>query len=207
MRAKLIIEFIGTFFLVLTIGLSANPIAIGAVLVAMVYLGGYISGAHYNPAITLAVWMRRKISARDAGWYVLVQLVAAIVAAAVYFVISGKVMVVTPGPGVTFGRALLAEIIFTLALVSVVLHTAISNKAKGNNYYGLAIGFTLLVGAFSVGSISGGAFNPAVGLGPALFDFSSLSSHASNLGLYLVGPLAGGALAAIVFGLTVDDKA
>jgi aquaporin Z len=182
---KYVIEFIGTFFLVLTIGLSANPLAIGAVLAAMVYMGGYISGAHYNPAITLAIWMRRKIDGLEAIKYVVVQLVAALVAAATYLTIKGHDMVVAPGAGVSFSTALLCEIIFTFALVSVVLHTAVSSKTKGNPYFGLAIGFTLLVGAYSVGSISGGAFNPAVGIGPNLFGWNSGSL--SNIALYLVG--------------------
>lgn len=204
---KYIIEFIGTFFLVLTVGLSGNPLAIGSVLAVMVYMGGYISGAHYNPAITLGVWMRRKISGREAAWYVVVQLIAALVAAATYFAIKGNDMAVAPGVGVSFSVALLCELIFTFALVSVVLHTAVSDEVKGNGYYGLAIGFTVLAGAYSVGHISGGAFNPAVGLGPNLFAWSSLHTHLSNLWLYSIGPLAGGTLAAIIYGVTADSKA
>lgn len=204
---KYAVEFIGTFFLVLTIGLSGNPVAIGAVLAALVYMGGYISGAHYNPAITLAIWMRRKMSGTEAIYYVVTQMVAAMAAAGVYYALKGSVMLVAPGVGVNFWVALLAEIIFTFLLVSVVLHTAVSAKAKNNDYYGLAIGFALLVGAFSVGPISGGAFNPAVGLGPNLVDFSSISNHWVNLGLYLVGPLVGGAIAALAFGFVTGEKA
>ncbi|HSW79177.1 MAG TPA: aquaporin [Candidatus Saccharimonadales bacterium] len=199
---KYIIEFIGTFFLVLTIGLSANPIAIGVVLAALVYMGGYISGAHYNPAVTLAIWMQKKIKPNEAGVYVVVQLIAAIAAAMVYQVIHGDKMIVAPGFRYSFGAALVAEIVFTFALVSVVLHTAVSKKTAGNNYYGIAIGFILMAGAFSVGTISGGAFNPAVGLGPNIYNFGFLSQHWSNLALYLIGPLLGGFLASYIFGLT-----
>ena len=204
---KYIIEFIGTLFLVLTIGLSANPLAIAAVLAAMVYLGGYISGAHYNPAVTLAVWMRRKISGRQAVWYVFTQLIAAIAAAAIYSSLKGGTMVVTPAAGVSFKAALLAELIFSFALVSVVLHTAVNTKTKGNDYYGLAIGLVVLAGAYSVGPISGAAFNPAVGLGPTLYSWHSIANPWSNVLLYLTGPPLGGLLAAIIFGVVVKDKA
>jgi aquaporin Z len=203
---KYIIEFIGTFFLVLTVGLSANPIAIGVVLAAMVYMGGYISGAHYNPAVTFGIWIQKKLALSVAGIYILVQLLAAIAGSAIYQVIHGGKMVVSPGSKYSFGAALVAEIVFTFALVTVVLHTAVSNKTKGNNYYGIAIGFVLMAAAFSVGTISGGAFNPAVGLGPNLYNLSYLNDHWSNLLLYLVGPMLGGALASLVFTQTQEAK-
>ncbi len=202
---KYVIEFIGTFFLVLTIGLTGNPIAIGVVLAAMVYMGGYISGAHYNPAITLGVLIQKKIKAIEAGKYMLIQLMAAVIAAAVYQSIHGGKMAVGPGAGVDFSAALLTELIFTFALVSVVLHTAVSKKTEGNNYYGIAIGFILMAAAFAGGPISGGAFNPAVGLGPDIYNWSYLANHISNVWLYLLGPLAGGALASYVFSLTTEN--
>lgn len=203
---KYIIEFIGTFFLVLTVGLTGNPLAIGAVLVAMVYMGGYISGGHYNPAVTLGVWLQRKISPTQAGWYMGVQLLGALVAAGAYQVVQGNKMAVQPADNAGMGAAMLIEFIFTFALVSVVLHTAVNNKTKGNDYYGLAIGFILMVGAFAGGHISGGAFNPAVGLGPNLYDISTLSAHWSEVWLYLVGPFAGGALASLLFTSTALKK-
>lgn len=203
---RYIIEFIGTFFLVLTVALTGNPIAIGAVLATMVYMGGYISGAHYNPAVTLALLFQKKISGRDAGVYMLVQLLAGIVAAATFNLVEGHRFVVKPGADTDFGVALLLEIIFTFALVSVVLHTAASAKTKGNDYYGLAIGAVLLVAAFAAGPLSGGAFNPAVGLGPDLFNWGWLSDNFSNFWLYLVGPLAGGVLASVVFSLTTAQE-
>lgn len=196
---KYIIEFIGTFFLVLTVGLTGNPIAIGGVLGAMVYMGGYISGAHYNPAVTLGVLIQKQIKAKQALIYMAIQLVAAIAAAGVYQAVHGGKIAVNPGNDVGFGAALIVEAIFTFALVSVVLHTAVSKKTANNDYYGLAIGTVLMVAAFAGGGISGGAFNPAVGLGPNLYDLGSLSDHLSNLWLYLVGPLAGGLIASLVF--------
>ena len=202
---KYIIEFIGTFFLVLTVGLTAgNALAIGAILATMVYMGGYISGGHYNPAVTLGVLMQKKIKLNEAGIYMIVQLIAALAAAGMYQAMHGGKMAVTPGAGVSFGAALLVEAVFTFALVSVVLHTAVSKKTKDNQYYGLAIGFVLLAAVFAGGSISGGAFNPAVGLGPNLYNLSALSSHVSNIWLYLIGPFAGGIIASLVFGITQD---
>jgi aquaporin Z len=194
---KYLVEFIGTFFLVLTIGLSQNALAIGAVLAAMVYMGGYISGAHYNPAVTLAVWLRTKMETTEALMYMWYQLLGAVGAALVYWLIKGSSFTVRPGDGVSFGVALLAEALFTFALASVVLHTAVTAKTKGNDYYGLAIGLTVLAGAVSVGAISGGAFNPAVGVGPILVDVSNWSTNFPNLILYLLGPGLGAALAAL----------
>ncbi|MBX4201689.1 aquaporin [Candidatus Saccharibacteria bacterium] len=204
---KYIIEFIGTFFLVLTIGLSGgNALAIGAVLAAMVYMGGYISGAHYNPAVTLAILIQKKIRRNEAAIYMLVQLAAAIIAAGVYQAVHGGKMVVGPGANVGWGAALLVEIIFTFALVSVVLHTAVSKKTSGNSYYGLAIGFVLVAAVFAGGAISGGAYNPAVGLGPNLYDLGSLSDNVANTWLYLIGPFVGGLLATLVFTATTTEK-
>jgi aquaporin Z len=201
--AKYVIEFIGTFFLVLTIGLtSGNAIAIGAVLAAMVYMGGYISGGHYNPAVTLGVLMQKKIGLQQALIYMLVQLGAAIIAAAAIQAVSGSKLVVAPGDGVGFGAAFLTEILFTFALVSVVLHVAVAKKTQDNNFFGIAIGFVLMAAVYSGGSVSGGAFNPAVGLGPNLYDWSAISSHISSFWLYLIGPLVGGALASYLFGVT-----
>jgi aquaporin Z len=200
-----IIEFIGTFFLVLTIGLSGgNALAIGGILAAMVYMGGYISGGHYNPAVTLGILLQKKILRREAGIYMLVQLAAAIFAAGVFQAVQGGKLIVGPSSSASFVAALLVEIIFTFALVSVVLHTAVSKKAKDNNYYGLAIGFVLMAGVYAGGHISGGAYNPAVGLGPNLYDLGSLSDHVSNTWLYLIGPFAGGLLASLVFDSTAE---
>lgn len=201
---KYIVEFIGTFFLVLTIGLSQNPLAIGAVLAAMVYLGGYISGAHYNPAVTLAVWARGKMLQSEAIRYMLWQLAGALVAALIYQLLKGSTFTVHPGDGVAFGTALLAEIVFTFALASVVLHSAVSRQTQGNDYFGLAIGLVVMAGAYSVGAISGGAFNPAVGVGPIIYDLPNLGGHISNLLLYILGPAAGAYLAAVTHRYLTD---
>ncbi|MEN9407217.1 MAG: hypothetical protein RLZZ455_433 [Candidatus Parcubacteria bacterium] len=204
---KYAIEAIGTFFLVLTIGLSANPLAIGFILMVMVYMGGYISGGHYNPAVTLAVWMQKKIAQRDALLYMFFQLLGAVTASLVFFLVKQETLLVQPGNLVAFNEAILLEILFTFALCSVVLHTAVSNRNTPNQFYGLAIGSTVLVGAYSVGSISGGAFNPAVGVGPALVAMIAGPISVSNLLLYLLGPFIGAVLASLVFtSVTKSEK-
>lgn len=204
---KYIIEGIGAFFLVLTIGFSANPLAIGFILAAMVYMGGHISGGHYNPAVTLAVWIQKKIDQKDAMMYMLFQLIGAVAASLVYLLIRQEPLVIQPGEIVTFNEAMLMEVLFTFALCSVVLHTAVAKKNTPNQFYGLAIGATVLAGAYSVGPLSGGAFNPAVGIGPALVGMISGPLNFSNVLLYLLGPFIGGVLASLVFtSVTKSEK-
>jgi glycerol uptake facilitator-like aquaporin len=196
---RYIVEFIGTFFLVLTVALTGNPIAIGAVLVALVYMGGYISGAHYNPAVTLALWVNKKITSERATYYIVIQMLAGIVASGVYFFIQNKMFLPELGQGVSGISALSIEVLFTFLLASVVLHTAATEKTKGNQYFGLAIGLTVLAGAFAGGPISGGAFNPAVGISPLLFDITHIQDHMINVVIYLIGPIVGGMLAGLVY--------
>ena len=201
---KYIAEFIGTFFLVLTIGCTGigasagviAPLAIGAALMVMVFAGGHISGAHYNPAVTLGVLIRGKLKAADVIPYWIAQCVAAAVAAIVVSKILRAGVAVTPiAP--KLGPALLAEFLFTFALVYVVLNAATAEGTSGNSFYGLAIGMTVMTGAFAVGDISGGAFNPAVAIGISILGISTWN----NIWIYLVADLAAGVAAAIVFNL------
>lgn len=204
MRAYLT-ELIGTFFLVFTVCLTVAqgtpfaPLAIGASLMIMVYMGGHISGGHYNPAVTLAAVMRGALPSSQLGGYWASQLLGGVLAAYVACTITGVEISPAPGEGVTTLSALLVEVLFTFALCLVVLNVATAKKTEGNSYYGLAIGFTIVVAAFAGGGISGGAFNPAVGTGTILIDAISGDGVWSNLWLYWVGPLAGGVLAAVVF--------
>ena len=201
-------EFIGTFFLVLTIGLTVlgespmAPLAIGASLMVMVYMGGHVSGGHYNPAVSLAVLLRGKMaSTGEFVGYVVSQCLGAVAAALAVMAILGQTFAPAPGASASTGGALLVELLYTFALALVVLNSAASAKTHGNSFYGLAIGFTVVVGAFAGGPVSGGAFNPAVGIGPILVHALAGEGGFGDLWLYLVGPLLGGALAAVVFGL------
>jgi len=201
-------EFIGTFFLVLTIGLTVipelplAPLAIGASLMIMVYMGGHVSGAHYNPAVSFAVFLRGKMaSAGELVGYWVSQVLGAVAAALVVRALLGQTFAPAPGAGVAVTSALLVEFLFTFALALVVLNAAVSARTHGNSFYGLAIGFTVTVGAFAGGGISGGAFNPAVGIGPILVQSMLGDGSLGNLWIYLVGPLLGGTVAVAVFGL------
>lgn len=200
-------EFIGTFFLVLTVGLTVlaqspfAPLAIGASLMIMVYMGGHISGGHYNPAVSLSATLRGALPTGQYVPYVLAQIAGAIAASLIVYVITGRTFAPAPSADATTLGALLVEILYTFALCLVVLNTAVSKKTQGNSYYGLAIGFTVVVAAFAGGGISGGAFNPAVGVGPIIVNAALGDGGLGALWLYIVGPLAGGALAAAVFGM------
>jgi aquaporin Z len=195
---KLVVEFIGTFFLVFTVCQAVRyagavaPLAIGAALMVMVYAGGHISGAHYNPAVSTAVLVRGKLLSSEWGPYVAAQVIGALVAAALARVVAGGGHTVAM-PGV--GRQLLAELLFTFALGYVVLNVATARGTEGNSFYGLAIGFTVAAGAFAVGAVSGGAFNPAVAIGAMVYGILPWS----HIWIYLVANFLGGALAGVVF--------
>src|SRR5918998_126321 len=162
-------EFIGTFFLVMTVGLTVlggtplAPLAIGSALMVMVYMGGHVSGGHYNPAVSLAVLLRGKMaSGGEFLGYVASQCAGAVVAALAVYGILGRGFAPAPAASATVPGALLVEMLYTFALALVVLNSAASAKTHGNSFYGIAIGFTIVVAAFAGGPISGGAFNPAV---------------------------------------------
>jgi aquaporin Z len=203
---KYLVEFIGTFFLVFTVGMSVRsgaplaPLAIGASLMVMIFAGGHVSGGHFNPAVSLAVFIRGKLEAKDFIPYWVAQLLAGVVAALIVtFLFAGK----PPGGPALHGTApsVIVEFLFTFALAWVVLNTATHKATAGNSFYGLAIGMTVMTGAVAVGGVSGGAFNPAVGLGVFTMGLES----AKQLGIYVVADLAGAAVAALAF-LTVNGR-
>jgi aquaporin Z len=199
---KYLTEFVGTFFLMLTIGstvLPPNdagpmaPLAIGAALMAMVSAGGHVSGAHYNPAVTLAVFLRGKAIASDLVGYLVAQVAGAAAAAIAVGFFKGF-------PAATALQidplsALLGEFFFTFALCTVVLNVATAKGTSGNSFYGLAIGFIVLAGAYAMGPISGAAFNPAVVFGGTLLGLFA----AGNTWVYLVANFAAASAAAAFF--------
>ena len=206
---KYLVELIGTFILVATVGFTVlepgasalAPLAIGSALMIMVYAGGHVSGGHYNPAVTLAVWLRGRCPASDVPGYMIAQVAGGLMAAFLVMLMKDTSKVVASNPDVV--RAVLAELLFTFALCYVVLNVATAKATEGNSYFGLAIGFTVVVGAFAVGGISGGAFNPAVAVGITAMGLSKLA----NIWIFLVGNFVGGALAALVFKFVhPDDK-
>ena len=164
---KLVVEFIGMFMFVFTVGMATNkagagalaPLAIGSALMVMVFAGGHISGGHFNPAVSTAVFLRGRMKSNEYGAYMVTQFIAAVLAGLTVRVVGGH----EPHASVAgAGRMLIAEFLFTFALAWVVLNVATAKGTEGNSFYGLAIGFTVVTGAFAVGGISGGAFNPAI---------------------------------------------
>lgn len=199
---KFLAEFVGTFFLVLTVGIAVvkmsalAPLAIGGVLTVMVYAAGHVSGAHFNPAVTLAALVRGAISRVDAAGYVIAQAAAGVLAAlAVGWITHPAAISTLTLSGRAIGVALLAECLFTFALAYVVLNVATSQDHPNNSFYGLAIGGTVMAGAATVGGISGGVFNPAVALGGAVLGLFAWSS----IWVYLVAALVGGSAAGALF--------
>ncbi|HEV2136735.1 MAG TPA: aquaporin [Terracidiphilus sp.] len=207
---KYVMELIGTFFLVFTIGMSVlaggngviPPLAIGSILMVMIYAGGHISGGHYNPAVTLGVWIRGKLENKDVLPYMLFQIVGAGMAA---LVVLYLMPVAQPQPrNLALVPELIAEFLFTFALVFVVLNSATSKDNSGNSFYGLAIGFTVMAGAFAVGGVASAAFNPAVAVGISVMGMSVWS----KIWVYLVANLLGGAVAGWAFrGLAPEAEA
>ena len=200
LQRKLTVEFVGMFIFMFTVGMATNkagagtlaPLAIGSVLMVMVFAGGHVSGGHFNPAVSAAVLLRRRMLANEFVAYVLTQFVAVILAGLLVRYVGGR----EPHAVVaSSAKMLIVEFIFTFALAWVVLHVATSRGTEGNSFYGLAIGFTVLTGALAVGGISGGAFNPAIAVGAmvtGLFEWS-------NIWIYLVADFVGAAAAAFAF--------
>jgi aquaporin Z len=201
---KYIYEFIGTFFLVFTLGMTAlepnssgllAPLAIGASLVVMIFAGGHVSGGHYNPAVSFSVFLKGRLSGKDLVRYWVAQLLAGFIAALLTGFLKDLPSTTMMDQDVI--KAFIAEFIFTFALCFVVLNVAIAKETEGNSFFGLAIGFTVMIGAYAVGSISGGAFNPAVALGITMMNISPWT----NIWVFLAANLLGAAAAAGIFGL------
>jgi aquaporin Z len=183
-------------------GEALAPLAIGCALMVMVYMGGHVSGAHYNPAVSLAVFLRGKMAVPDLVFYIVAQLLGALAAcAAGYFALNGGTTPIRPAANVEPIRAVAIEALFTFALALVVLNVTTSKHTTGNSYFGMAIGFTIVVAAFAGGPISGGAFNPAVGTGLTVTHALWSNGGWNDLWIYWVGPLLGGLVAALVFAI------
>ena len=216
MLPKLSAEFLGTFWLVLGgcgsailagafpalgIGFAGVSLAFGLTVLTGAYALGPISGGHFNPAVTLAVFIRGRCDAKDVLPYWIAQVAAAVAAAFVAMFLVGKSG--TPMDLANIPQAFVAEFLFTFALAYVVLNCATAKGTLDNSFYGLAIGFTVMVGAFSVGAISGGAFNPAVAVGIAFMKLVSFS----QVWIPIVADLVGAFVAAISFKIiNPDDK-
>ena len=201
---KYITEIIGTFFLVLIIGLTGNPIAIGLGLAVLVYMGAHISGAHYNPAVTLAMYINDQIDIKESGKYVASQLIGSVIA--VFTLVElGEDSFSVVSKTTEIQSFFVAEILFTFLLVFVILNVALNKDLKGNQFYGLAIGLTVTAGAFSVGDISGAVLNPAVSFGPSLMSFIDPQVIGNNVSssdffvYFLITGITGSVLASYLY--------
>eukprot|EP01104_Vermistella_antarctica_P000841 TRINITY_DN1093_c0_g1_i3.p1 TRINITY_DN1093_c0_g1~~TRINITY_DN1093_c0_g1_i3.p1 ORF type:complete len:234 (+),score=37.18 TRINITY_DN1093_c0_g1_i3:69-770(+) len=222
LKNPLVVECIGAFFLTLTAGLGGSA---GVVLGALVYYGGFISGAHFNPAVTLAFAVRKKYDVTKALGYVVVQFLGALLAGITAYFLTydgpSYLMIAPPGPAFTFQnglptsdtsvlnvcQALVAEMLFTFLLASVV--TSVTEVQGNNQFYGIAVGATLVGAGSAISSISGASLNPAVSTGLTLgyTVFHGNWFYAEWLWIYFVAPGAGGLLAGLVsdFYLSKDD--
>ena len=200
---KYIIEFLGTFFLVLIIGLSQNPVAIGLGLAVLVYMGAHISGAHYNPVVSLAMLINDQIELKEFSFYLASQLLGSVVATYFIVLLGNDFEVISNTNDIS--SFFIAEILFTFLLVFVILNVALSKNLKGNQFYGLAIGLTVTAGAFTVGDISGAVFNPAVSFGPSLFSFIDPQVVGANISssdffiYYLISGIIGSVIASYLY--------
>ena len=200
LERKLVVEFIGMFLFVFTVGMATNkagagalaPLAIGSILMVMVFAGGHVSGGHFNPAVSTAVFLRGRMAKDEFAAYVATQLIAAVLAGLLVRYVGGREAHAVVASS---GKMLVVEFLFTFALAWVVLHVATARGTDGNSFYGLAIGFTVVAGALAVGGISGGAFNPAIALGgmvTGLFEWS-------NIWIYWLAEFVGAGVAAFAF--------
>lgn len=208
---KYLMEGIGAFFLTLTFAMAAHtdaakgmaPLAIGSILTALVFAGGHISGAHYNPAVSLAVLMRRKLDRLDFPYYWLAQFVGAILAAFIAsFLLRCSGVSDIPMRANDAVCALVAEFLGAFILVLVSLSVSTTQSTLGNSYFGLAIGLAQFAGMFVLGPISGGYFNPAVVLGLSIAGMTAWS----DVWMYGIGALLGAAAAASVFRVLYGDQ-
>ena len=211
---KYIVEFIGTFFLVLTICMTSyskvsadlQPLAVGSMLMVLIYSMGYLSGAQFNPAISLAVYLRGRINIKEMGFYWIAQILGAVAAAMMTAVlISAKPpvgLIASTPQFFSMVPSLIAEVLGSFALTWVILTVATSKALDGNNFYGLAIGFTVTALMYTLGSVSGSAFNPVVAIASCIAHLSTWN----NLWIYMVGGLGGAVLATMAFKYISDDE-
>jgi aquaporin Z len=203
-------EFIGSFFLTFVVGVAALtgsvfvPLAAGATLMVMVYAGGHISGGHYNPAVTMAALVRGRIGINDAVGYWALQVIGGVAAGALARAVVNPATVKTLTlSGHSEWAAAVVEMLITFALCYVVLNVATSKDQPNNGFFGLAIGFTIAAGAFAVGGISGGVFNPQVAIGGATAGLFAWST----IWVYILVELGAGVAAGLAFrALNPSDK-
>lgn len=201
---KTLVEFVGSFLfyllIALIVGSGGAPAALGVGigLMAIIYAGGPISGAHFNPAVTFALLIAKKIEIQEAVQYWIAQIVAGVLAFCLGGWLTGQAGGIAPGSGFSSGQAFLVETLLTFGLVFVVFHAAVSKRATPG-MFGLAIGGYIIAAVLAGGAISGAGYNPAVAIGATVANVLLKGGSLSNLPIYIFGPLLGGAAAAFLF--------
>lgn len=231
---KFLAELIGTFFLVFVgtgsvvadtlISQTVNPklvgigmvggfaewfgvsLAFGITVIIFIYAVGKISGAHFNPAVTLGLLSTGNISGKDSVVYIIAQLIGAVIGSiCVYFCFGPASATVAalgatyPASNISFIQAVIAELIGTFLLVFVVMGVAVDKKAEPG-FAGVAIGLTVAAAIFVLGPITGGSINPARTFGPYLIDSLVGGGNLWNyLLIYIIGPIVGGILGALTY--------
>ena len=203
---KYVMEALGTFFLVLSFGLSGDALAIGLLLASMVYAGVLISGAHFNPAVSFAFFIKRELSFNTFMTYLLSQLLGVFAASGVILMLSRTVFYVEPPTSTNLYEQATVELLFTFVLVLVYLSINTGKMVKSTSTYGLVIGLTYAA-IITIGSdISGAVFNPVISMGASVIDYlASGGSSFRYVPLYTLAPLAGSALAAFIYSYLNDE--
>lgn len=196
-KNKIFTEILGTFFLTLVVAFTGSPFAIGAVLVALVYAGGHISGAHYNPSVSLAQFIAKRITAKELFFYSLSQILGAVLAVVTFALIIRFPFTVSPNSEASTLQVFMFELIFTFILAYIVLSVT-TKTLKNNQFFGLAIGLVLMAGVFSAVNISGAVFNPAIAISAIAVDTTNINTALSTLGVFLSAQLSAGILAGVV---------
>jgi aquaporin Z len=205
---KSLAEFVGTFFIVFTVGCNiltssvGAALSIGSILMAMSYSLGSVSGGHFNPAVTLAVIgsTRRLLSMTQAAWYVAGQLVGALLGAITCSLIFGWSFTIEPSAEYTVLSVCIVEALYTMALCYVVLNITTTQKQDGSNYFGLAIGFTVVSAALAIGGISGCCLNPAIAIAASVVSTWQIGLSALvYLPLYILVGFVGAGMACVAF--------
>lgn len=200
---KYITEFLGTFFLMFAVAFSGDPLAIGLTLSVSIYVGGHISGGHFNPAVSLALLLRKQMRPADFFPYVAAQLLGASFGALLYGIITFKTFIIEPHS--SFVSSSIVEVVSMMLLSLVVLSVATAKELQGNYIYGLAIGLTYTAMLYCTREISGGIINPALGVGPWLMSLVIGAKLDSHLVLYLAAPLLGGVLGSIFYSVINEE--
>lgn len=196
---KYIAELIGSFFLVLALGLTGNILGSGLLIIAVIYLGGHISGAHYNPAVTLAFWAARGMPLKTMLWYLLNQLAGALLGCLLIFLIVGTSLQVIPSTSSTSVQYTIVEFLFGFLLCMVYLTLFLTPYFRNNRIYGLAIGLSY-TGILMVGQpVTGGVFNPALAAAISIVDFFDHGESYQYLHVYILSPAIGAIIAGNLF--------